>query len=127
MAKNATKKILFIEDETALQQAVGKVLRESGYEVLSAMDGEEGLANAKSKEPDLILLDLILPRKDGFALLEELKKNPETRRIPVLVLSNLGENAQVERALSLGADAYMVKTSYRLHEVVEKIKAMLGE
>lgn len=119
------KKILFIEDESALQRAAGAVLEEKGYTVLSALDGELGLRTAKKELPDLILLDLILPKKDGFEVLKELKGDPAMQNIPVIILSNLAESADVERALALGARTYLVKTNYRLEEVVEKIDSVL--
>lgn len=120
------KKILFIEDESALQRAVTQILSEEGYQVLSALDGKIGLRLAQKERPDLVLLDLILPKKDGFEVLRELKQNQETKQIPVIILTNLEGGADVERALSLDATTYLVKTNYRLEEVVEKIKQTLG-
>lgn len=120
------KKILFIEDESALQRAVSKILIDEGYQVFSALDGEVGSQLAKKEIPDLILLDLIIPKKDGFAVLEELKKDPATAHIPTVILSNLEGGSDVQRALELGATAYLVKINYRLEEVVEKIKNLLG-
>lgn len=115
-------KILFIEDEPSLQKTVGEVLEQEGFEVLSATDGETGLELAKNKKPDLILLDLILPRKDGFAVLAELKQDPDTRDIKVVVLTNLEGSGDVEKALELGATTYLVKANYELEEVVRKVK-----
>ncbi|QQG45669.1 MAG: response regulator [Candidatus Sungiibacteriota bacterium] len=119
-------KILFIEDESALQRAATKVLNEEGYSVLSALNGEDGLEMAKREKPDLILLDLILPKLDGFAVLEALKQDDTTKKIPVMILSNLEGGGDVEQALELGAKTYLVKANYRLEEVVEKIKQVLG-
>ncbi len=119
------KKILFIEDESALQRAATEVLEKEGFTMLSALDGELGLELASSKNPDLILLDLILPKKDGFEVLKELKANPSTNSIPIIILTNLGGDKDVERALELGATTYLVKTNYRLEEVVQKIKQAL--
>ena len=82
-------KILFIEDEAALQSAVGKILTDEGYQIISALDGEIGLRLAQDELPDLILLDCILPRKNGFEVLAELKKDLKTSGIPVIILSNL--------------------------------------
>lgn len=122
-----TKTILFIEDESALQRAVTQILADKGYRVLSALDGEIGLQSAVKEKPDLILLDLILPRKDGFQVLSELKANPSTASIPIIILTNLEGNKDVERALTLGATTYLVKTNYGLEQVVEKIKQVLPE
>ena len=119
------KRILFVEDEPTLQKTVGTVLRDEGFEVLSAMDGRIGLDVAQKMKPDLILLDLILPRLDGFQVLAKLKKEEVTKDIPVIVLTNLEGIQDVERALSLGAMTYLVKAEYGLQEVVDKIKSLL--
>lgn len=119
-------KILFVEDEPALQKALGEMLAEEGYEIVQSLDGETALRMAKSEKPDLILLDLILPKKDGFSALEDFKKDPDLKNIPVLVLSNLDRVEDIGRVMSLGARAYLVKTSYQLSEVVQKIKDVLG-
>ncbi len=119
------KKILFIEDEAALQRAITQSLSEEGFQVLSALDGEIGLKIAHNETPDLILLDLILPVKDGFEVLAALKGDPKTAPIPVIVLTNLEGSTDVERALSLGATTYLVKTNYRLEDVLQKIKQTL--
>jgi len=120
-----SKKILFIEDESALQRAVGKILTDEGYQVISALDGDIGLRLAQDELPDLILLDCILPRKNGFEVLDELKKDPKTSGIPVIILSNLEGSEDVQRMIELGATTYLVKTNYRLEEVVKKIKDTL--
>ena len=121
------QKIVFIEDEVSLQQALSHVLKEEGYEVVSAYDGETGLAMVHNEKPDLVLLDLILPKLHGFTVLEKLKSDPATAKIPVIILSNLEDNQDVERALTSGASAYLVKTSYQISEVVQKIKEAIAE
>ena len=121
------KTILFIEDESALQKTFGDLLREEGYEMISALDGEVGLRLAKEKKPDLILLDLILPRIHGFDVLKQLKEDPETKDIPIIVLTNLEGIGDVDKAIRLGAKTYLVKAQYTLEEVMEKIKKALGE
>ena len=121
------KKILFIEDESALQRAATQVFVEEGYQIFSALDGEAGLEFARREKPDLILLDLVLPKKDGFEVLEEMKKDPELSKIPILILSNLEGSADIEKAIALGARNYLVKTNYRLEEIVQKIKGVLGD
>jgi DNA-binding response OmpR family regulator len=116
------KKILIIEDELALQKTFSDILEKEGYQVISALNGESGLMLAKKENPDLILLDLILPQKDGFEVLKELKKDETTNEIPVIVLTNLEDIQSVERAVELGAKTYLVKAQYTLKEVIQKIK-----
>ena len=120
------KTILFIEDEQALQKTAGDTLRDAGFEVVSALDGEIGLRLAKDKNPDLIILDLVLPKANGFEVLKSLKETQETSRIPVIVLTNLEAMEDIQKALSLGATTYLVKASYTLQELVEKVKSVLG-
>jgi len=124
---NNMKKILFIEDESALQKTFGEILKQEGYEMTSALNGEVGLRLAKTQKPDLILLDLILPRVHGFEVLKKLKEDKETKDIPVIVLTNLEGIGDIDKALELGATTYLVKAQYSLEEVVEKIKKALGE
>lgn len=116
------KKILIVEDESALQKTLSEVLNQEGYQVISALDGEIGLELAKKERPDLILLDLVLPKLHGFEVLEQLTKDPETKKIPIIVLTNLEETKDVEKAIELGATTYLVKETYSLDEVIEKIK-----
>jgi len=121
------KTILFVEDESTLQKTFGEILKQEGYEMISALDGEIGLRLAKIKNPDLILLDLILPKVHGFEVLKKLKEDKETKDIPVIVLTNLEGIGNVEKAIELGATTYLVKANYSLEEVIEKIKKALGE
>ena len=121
------KKILFIEDESALQKTFGEILKQEGYEMISALDGEVGLRLAKNQKPDLILLDLILPKAHGLEVLKQLKGDKETKEIPIIVLTNLEEIENVNKVLELGATTYLVKAQYTLEEVLEKIKKALGE
>ena len=121
------KKILFIEDESALQKTFGEVLGQEGYQVISALDGESGLRLAKSEKPDLILLDLVLPKIHGFEVLKTLKKDEETKDIPIIVLTHLEAIEDIEKAIELGATTYLVKAQYSLEEVVVKVKKVLEE
>ncbi len=121
------KKILFIEDESALQKTLGDTLKKEGYDVVSALNGEIGLNLAKTQSPDLILLDLILPKMDGFDVLKALIGSEETKNIPVIILTNLERMQDIEMALELGAKTYLVKANYTLKEVVEKVKKVLEE
>ena len=121
------KKILFIEDELGLQKSMNDILVPNGYTVVQAFDGETGLKQAIDEKPDLILLDLILPKKDGFEVLTTLKEQAETKEIPVIVLTNLEGAEEVEKALSLGATTYLVKANYSLEEVLQKMNTVLGD
>lgn len=116
------KTILLIEDEPTLQKTISEILIQEGYKMLNALDGEIGLQTALREKPDLILLDLILPKIDGFEVLENVRKNEATKNIPVIVLTNLENAAAVERALALGAQSYLVKANYELEDVVAKVK-----
>jgi len=119
------QKIIFIEDESALQKTFGEILKQEGYEVISALDGETGIRLAKTQKPDLILLDLVLPKINGFDVLGQLKKDEETKEIPVIVLTNLEGAEDIDRVLELGATTYLVKENYSLEEVVEKVRQTL--
>lgn len=120
------KKILIIEDESTLQKALTEFLTEENFSVFSALDGEIGVALAKKEKPDLVLLDIILPKKDGYEVLEELKGSEETKKIPVILLTNLESPEDIDRAFEKGASTYLVKSNYKLEEVVGKIKETLG-
>jgi CheY-like chemotaxis protein len=120
------KKILFIEDESALQKTFGDLLGARGYHIVSALDGEIGLALAQKEKPDLILLDIVLPKINGLEVLSQLKENPETKTIPVILLTNLEGMNNIGKALELGATTYLVKAQYSLNEVVEKIEKALN-
>jgi DNA-binding response OmpR family regulator len=119
------KRILVVEDETTLQKVLADVLLEESFEVEVASNGEDGLKAATEKKPDLILLDIILPKKDGFEVLQELKRDPKTKMLPVILLTNLSDPNDIQRAIDLGAKTYLVKSEYQLKDVVEKVKETL--
>jgi DNA-binding response OmpR family regulator len=119
------KTILFIEDESAMQKTVGAIIQQEGYNMISALDGELGIKLAKEKHPDMILLDLVLPKKNGFDVLTSLKQDVQTKSIPIIVLTNLGEMENIDKAIELGATTYLVKSDYSLKEIIEKIKKIL--
>jgi DNA-binding response OmpR family regulator len=121
------KKILFIEDESALQKTFGDFLEKEGFELISALDGETGLKLAEKEIPDLILLDLILPKMEGIEVLKKIRENPKTKDIPVIVLTNVDDFEKLEKSLELGVKAYLVKTDFTLEEVLQKIKEELKE
>lgn len=118
-------KILIVEDEEILLTALSEELKQEGFEVAGAKDGIEGVEKAASEKPDLILLDLVMPRLDGIGALKQIKANPATNTIPVVILTNLSDYDKVSDALTLGAMDYLVKANYRLEELVNKIKTIL--
>lgn len=118
-------KILIVEDEEILLTALSEELNQEGFEVSGAKDGIEGVEKAVSEKPDLILLDLVMPRLDGIGALKQMKENTQTKEIPVVILTNLSDYDKVSDALSLGALDYLVKANYRLEELVTKIKTVL--
>lgn len=120
------KKILIIEDEVAIADAMQAGLTEAGYEATAAYDGEDGLKQAKELKPDLILLDLLLPKKDGMTVLHELREDKATDKIPVMILSQLSDTDKISEGVSLGVVGYLVKVDFSLAEVIEKIKGVLG-
>jgi len=117
--------ILLVEDERSLSSVLGFELKKSNFDVEFAYDGEEALEKLEKIKPDLILLDLILPKINGFDVLEKIKQNFNTRSIPVIVLSNLGSDDDIKRAIKLGASDYYVKAQHPLLEIVEKISKFL--
>jgi DNA-binding response OmpR family regulator len=119
------KKILIIEDDSVMQNALQEYLSGEGFEIACAVDGEMGERMAKSEKPDLVLLDIVIPKKDGYEVLAEIKKNEETKDIPVILLTNLGSIEDIEKALNMGATNYLVKADYKLEEVASKIKEVL--
>lgn len=121
------KKILIIDDEAALQKTLGQFLTTHGYLIISALDGDIGVALAKEKEPNLILLDLVMPKKNGFEVLQILKKDEATKDIPVIVLTNLSEMADIDKVIGFGATTYLVKGDQALTDILEKIKLTLKE
>ncbi len=120
------KKILIAEDDKYLVNALRMKLTKAGFEVRMAMDGDEVLKTLQNFIPDLLLLDLVMPAKDGFSVLTELQKNDRLKQIPVIISSNLGQKEDIDRAKALGAKDYIIKTEVNLNDVVSKINAVLA-
>jgi len=119
------KKILIVEDDKFLRELISQKLVKEGYDIGSAIDGEEGVKKIKDEKPDLVLLDLILPGIDGFEVLTQMKEMPSTSSIPVIILSNLGQKEDIERGLKLGAADYLIKAHFTPGEIIEKIKSII--
>ena len=122
--KNKSKTILLIEDEPNLQRAVGQVLEKGGFIIKNALDGEIGVEVAKKELPSLILLDLILPKKDGFEVCSTLKSDERTDHIPVIMLTAKGREVEREKGMAMGADDYVTKP-FSTRELTERVKALL--
>ena len=119
-------KILVVEDEEILLTALKEELLSGGYDVEGAVDGVEGLEKAKSFMPQLILLDLVMPKMDGMEMLQRLKAEATLRDIPVVILTNLSDYDRISEALSQGAMDYLVKANYKLEDLLDKVKTVLA-
>ena len=124
----ATEKtvILLIEDDAFLLSMYSTKFDMEGYEVLSANDGEAGLRLATEAEKlDIVILDIKIPKMSGFEVLENLKKNDKTKAVPVILLTNVNQQEEIKKGISMGADDYLIKAHFMPSEVVEKIKKVL--
>ncbi len=120
-------KILVAEDDQFLANAYKAKLSRVGFDLEIAENGEETIAKMASFQPDVLLLDLMMPKKDGFAVLMELRKQERWKKIPIIVASNLGLKEDIDRAMNLGATAYVVKSNLSLSDLVDKINSFLSK
>lgn len=123
--KIAEKKIILVEDDAFLRSLMLTKLQKEGFNVTEAFDGEDGLKKVTELKPVLVLLDLILPGMNGFDVLQQIKSNPDTSHIRVIILSNLGSRTDVEKGLKLGAYDFMIKAHFTPEEIVEKVRNAL--
>ena len=117
--------ILLIEDEEMLANMYETKFKNEGYNIRKALDGETGLKMAREEKPDLILLDIIMPKLDGFSVLKKLKEDPKTKSVPIVLLTNLGQDEDVKKGQALGAEGYLVKANLTPAQVVDKVKQYL--
>lgn len=120
-----SKKVLIIEDDKFLAKMLARTLESHNYEIVLAINGKEGLVKVSGGDINLILLDIMLPDIDGFDLLETIKGNKKTKKIPVIIISNLGQPEDIQQGRSLGAKDYLVKSDLSLDEVVDKVRKYL--
>jgi DNA-binding response OmpR family regulator len=119
-------KLLLVEDDLFFQKFYASKLTEAGYEMDVASDGNEGLVKLVTFRPDIMLLDMIMPQKDGFEVLEEMKKNATLSKVPVIVFSTLGDEQDVKKAMELGAVDYVNKSFHDLESLKQKINAHIA-
>lgn len=117
--------VLLVEDDVFLAGIYQKKFEMEGYKISVAENGEKGLADAKKKKPDIILLDILLPKMDGFTVLQNLRADAVTKEIPVILLTNLGQKDDVEKGLEAGASDYLIKAHFKPSEIVDKVKKVL--
>jgi DNA-binding response OmpR family regulator len=121
------RRVLLAEDDRFLRKAAETALKRQGFTVLPAVDGEEALRTARAEAPHLILLDLIMPKMQGFEVLRALKADPATAAIPVIILSNLGQDSDVKQAMEAGAAGYFVKANLSLQDLVKRVGELIGK
>lgn len=124
-APNSTK-ILIVEDDLFIRELYERQLGIAGYQVATAADGPEGLAKVTQFQPHLLLLDIMLPQMNGLDLLKTLKAKDETKNIPVILLTNLGQDSVIKEGFSLGADGYLIKSAYTPDQIIEEVKKFLS-
>ena len=127
MAESQVKSILLIEDDLFIKELYQRQLSKAGFEVDTAEDGPTGLVKSSQKQWSLILLDIMLPEINGLDLLRTLKAKPETRNIPVILLTNLGQDSLIKEAFDIGAEAYLIKSAYTPKQIVEEVKEFLNK
>ena len=120
------RKILVVADDTYLANAYRVKLVKAGFEIKNAFDGVEALEILQTFTPDIILLDIVMPKKDGFATLADIKKDEKLKNIPVILTSNLGQKEDKDRGMQLGATAFFVKTDFSLNSLIDKINLLLS-
>lgn len=127
MNETNTSRVLIVEDDQFLNKVYKAKLEKEGFEIISLTDSDTAIETAVEMQPACILLDLILPTLSGFEVLVDLKKNPKTKDIPVLILSNLGQQTDIQKGLESGAAAYFVKADISPDEVINQIKKHLAQ
>lgn len=126
MDNNKLKRILVAEDDRFLASAYKAKLTRAGFEVTLAQDGDEAISFLSDKAFDLILLDLIMPKKDGFSVLEFIKTNPRASKVPVIIASNLGQEEDIKKGMSLGAKDFIIKSDMSLDDLIKKIDSLIS-
>ncbi len=121
------KKILIVEDERIVRNLVKKKLVAEGYEVELAVDGKDGLEKIEEADPDLVLLDILMPRMNGIEFLEEIRKIEKFKKLPVIIVSNSGQPVEIDKARKLGVEEWIVKTEFDPREIIKKVNEQVGK
>ena len=119
------KKVLIVEDDQLIFSILSRELIDAGFQVSNAYDGEQAIIVTREQRPDLVLLDILLPRKNGFEVLQTLKEDAELAKIPVVILSNLGQPEDIQKGRELGAVDYMIKVEFEPKQIVDKVRTLL--
>jgi DNA-binding response OmpR family regulator len=117
--------IVLAEDDKFISKAYHDGLTRAGYSVITAYDGQEALSKIRENFPDLVLLDMIMPVTNGFEVLETIKKDEKLKKIPVIILSNLGQDSDIKKGKELGAEDYLIKSNFSMNDVISRIKKYL--
>jgi len=120
-------KIALIEDDEITSKVVSEELKDAGFNVIKAFDGRAGLELIKAEMPDLVLLDVMMPKMQGFEVLEAAKKDLKTKDIPIIILTVLSDDENVKKGMDMGAKDYIIKSKHAVAEIPKKIKEFLGE
>lgn len=121
-----TTKILIVEDDLFIRELYERQLSMAGYQVVTAADGPEGLLKINSEHPDLLLLDIMLPKMNGLDLLKTIKADEATKNIPTILLTNLGQDSVIKEGFSIGAEGYLIKSAYTPDQIIEEVKKFLA-
>ncbi len=124
---NISQKILIIEDEEIISNLLSKKLSQLGYEVKIAFNGQEGLEMLYKEKPDLVLLDIIMPKKDGFETIAEMKSDETLKDIPIIIISNSGQPVELNKAREMGVNDWLIKTDFDPQEVIQKVNKALAK
>jgi len=124
---NAKKTVLIVEDDEFLRSLTAKRLEKENYAIEVAVDGENAISVLDTLKPDIILLDLLLPGKDGFEVLKKIRSTETVKTVPVVIFSNLGQKEDIEKAKALGVDDFLIKANFTLDDVVAKINKLTGK
>lgn len=124
---NGAKKILIIEDEEIIVNLLKRKLEREGYKVKVACDGVDGLEKMKEDKPDLVLLDIVMPRMGGFEVMEKMRGDKDLKALPVIIISNSGQPVELDKAKELGAQDWLIKTEFDPQDVIDKVIRQIGK